>query len=189
MRRIPLLATLLVALSIAAMIGLGIWQLHRLAWKEGLLKSYAAARGLPPIAFPDHADPAHFPFFRRAHGNCAQVLGWRSSSGRNLEGQPGWVHIARCRTESGGTMSLVAGWSERPDDPQWRGGPVRGVIAPDSRDGLRLVADRAAPGLRPAQPPSLDDIPNNHLAYAVQWFLFATVAAVIYALALRRRMK
>jgi surfeit locus 1 family protein len=32
-------------------------------------------------------------------------------------------------------------------------------------------------------------VPNNHLAYAVQWFLFAGVAAVIYALALRRRTR
>jgi len=31
------------------------------------------------------------------------------------------------------------------------------------------------------------DIPNNHLAYAVQWFLFAGIAGVIYALALKRR--
>jgi surfeit locus 1 family protein len=36
--------------------------------------------------------------------------------------------------------------------------------------------------------PDPRDIPNNHLAYAVQWFLFATVAAVIYALALAKRL-
>jgi surfeit locus 1 family protein len=30
-------------------------------------------------------------------------------------------------------------------------------------------------------------VPNNHLAYAVQWFLFAAVASVIYVLALRWR--
>jgi cytochrome oxidase assembly protein ShyY1 len=31
------------------------------------------------------------------------------------------------------------------------------------------------------------DIPNNHLAYAVQWFVFAGVAAAIYAILLWRR--
>ncbi|MBM3928735.1 MAG: SURF1 family protein, partial [Sphingomonadales bacterium] len=35
--------------------------------------------------------------------------------------------------------------------------------------------------------PDLSAVPNNHLAYAVQWFLFAVVAAIIYAMALRRR--
>ena len=38
-------------------------------------------------------------------------------------------------------------------------------------------------------PPSIESIPNNHLAYAVQWFLFAAVAAIIYVIALRRRDK
>jgi surfeit locus 1 family protein len=37
--------------------------------------------------------------------------------------------------------------------------------------------------------PDPNDIPNNHLAYAVQWFLFAGVALVIYALAVRKRMR
>jgi len=32
-------------------------------------------------------------------------------------------------------------------------------------------------------------VPNNHLAYAVQWFLFALVAGVIYVIALRRRLR
>ena len=32
-------------------------------------------------------------------------------------------------------------------------------------------------------------MPNNHLAYAVQWFLFALTALVIYAIALRKRLK
>ncbi|HNJ47416.1 MAG TPA: SURF1 family protein, partial [Novosphingobium sp.] len=32
------------------------------------------------------------------------------------------------------------------------------------------------------------DIPNNHLSYAVQWFLFAATALVIYGLALRKRL-
>jgi hypothetical protein len=31
-------------------------------------------------------------------------------------------------------------------------------------------------------------IPNNHWSYAVQWFLFAAVALVIYSLALRKRL-
>jgi surfeit locus 1 family protein len=50
-----------------------------------------------------------------------------------------------------------------------------------------LVSDRAAPGLVRSKTPSATDIPNNHRAYAVQWFLFAGVALLIYALALRRR--
>ena len=52
-----------------------------------------------------------------------------------------------------------------------------------------LVAATPANGLEASAPPSLKDVPNNHLAYAVQWFLFAGIAAIIYGLALRRRMR
>src|SRR3546814_3309693 len=70
-------------------------------------------------------------------------------------------------------MQVVVGWSQRPDPVTWQGGRVSGIIAPDSQHIIRLVSDRAAAGLEPAQPPSLDDVPNNHFAYAIQWFLFA----------------
>jgi cytochrome oxidase assembly protein ShyY1 len=36
-------------------------------------------------------------------------------------------------------------------------------------------------------PPNPEDVPNNHLSYAVQWFAFAGIAAGIYLLAVRRR--
>ena len=52
-----------------------------------------------------------------------------------------------------------------------------------------LMADPPAPGLDANPGPDLSAVPNNHLAYAVQWFLFALVAAVIYAIAVRRRLK
>ena len=52
---------------------------------------------------------------------------------------------------------------------------------------LLLVADTPAPGLAPNAAPDLSSVPNNHLAYGVQWFLFALVASVIYVLALRWR--
>jgi surfeit locus 1 family protein len=71
----------------------------------------------------------------------------------------------------------------------WKGGPVSGVIAPDRRMGMRLVADGAAPGLQPSALPSPQSIPNNHLFYAVQWFAFAAIALIIYGLALRKRLK
>ena len=50
-----------------------------------------------------------------------------------------------------------------------------------------LVADPPLAGLDPNPGPDLSAVPNNHLAYAVQWFVFASLAALIYALALRRR--
>jgi surfeit locus 1 family protein len=54
---------------------------------------------------------------------------------------------------------------------------------------MRLVAATPGPGLTASAPPSPDTIPNNHFSYAIQWFLFAGIAVVIYVLALRGRWR
>lgn len=192
MKRIPLLPTLIVALAVAAMIGLGIWQLHRAEWKKELLALYQANAGLPPIAFP--AVPTRSDerlLFRRATAFCLGPASWTVRAGRNRAGQSGWSHTALCRTGAEGPgVAVDLGWSSSDVAPRnYKGGPVSGVIGSDRKHILLLVADRAAPGLEPSAPPSMAEIPNNHLAYAVQWFLFAAVAAVIYVLALRRRLR
>ncbi len=85
-------------------------------------------------------------------------------------------------------MAVEVGWSKNPNAPvNWRGGPVSGVVAPDSQMGMRLVAASAPPGLEVSAPPSLKTIPNNHRSYAIQWFAFAAIALGIYVLALRKR--
>jgi surfeit locus 1 family protein len=65
---------------------------------------------------------------------------------------------------------------------------VTGVISPGGPAGARLVADPPLAGLEANAKPDPSNIPNNHLAYAVQWFFFALTALVIYALALRKRL-
>ena len=61
-------------------------------------------------------------------------------------------------------------------------------LAADEPGLLALVvqATQADEPLTPVPPPDLDD-EGPHLAYAVQWFLFATIAAVGYPILLRRR--
>jgi len=186
--RIPLLPTLIVLLAVGVMVALGIWQIHRLHWKQGLLAEYAAAAHKPAVAFPRIPTDQSL-LFRRSEAFCLQPVGWRASAGRNRAGQSGWRHVADCRTGAEGPgIAIDMGWSDRADPPAgWKGGEVSGVIGPDRDGQVLLVSDVAAPGLQPSAPPSLDAIPNNHLAYAVQWFLFAGVALVIYAIALWRR--
>lgn len=189
MKRIPLLPTLLVAAAAGIMIWLGLWQLQRLHWKQGLLAQYAAAAGKPAIAFP-RVPTDQTMLFRRAEAFCLQPVGWRASAGRNRAGESGWRHVADCRTGAEGPgIAIDAGWSNQSAAPVWKGGAVTGTIGPDHDGQILLVADSPAPGLRPSAPPSVDDIPNNHLAYAVQWFIFAILAVAIYAIALWRRAR
>jgi surfeit locus 1 family protein len=190
MMRLPIFPTLFVAAAAATMIALGVWQIHRADWKEGLIARYHANAKLPPVAWPSVPPADDNLLFRHATGFCLQVTEWRAIAGRNLKDEPGWAHIAACRTGAEGPgMQVDAGWSVSAADPAWRGGLVGGVIAPDRKHRIRLVADRPAPGLLASKPPSPEDMPNNHMLYAIQWFFFAAAAAIIYALALRKKLR
>lgn len=188
-KRWPLWPTIIVGAAVALMIGLGFWQLHRAQWKEALIARYAKAATLPPIAWPTAPFAGEPPLYRYATGVCLEIVGKRAVAGRNRAEEGGYSHVVDCRTGAEGPgMAVDIGWSQNPNfTTGWKGGPVSGVIAPDSVSRMRLVADGAVPGLQPSAKPSLDAIPNNHRAYAVQWFLFAAVALIIYIVALRRR--
>lgn len=190
-RRVPLLPTIIVVAAVAVMVGLGIWQLQRAKWKEGLLSRYSEAEKLPPITWPNiPLSDNQLPLFRHATGNCLRVVGRRALAGENAAGEPGYVQIADCATGIDGTgMSVELGWSQNPNAKiNWNGGLVSGIIGPDRVRRMRLVAASAPPGLEASAPPSIGSIPNNHRSYALQWFSFATIALVIYALAVRKRM-
>jgi cytochrome oxidase assembly protein ShyY1 len=191
-RRVPVIATIIVAAAAAVMIGLGIWQLQRAKWKDGLLAQYAEAQKLPPITWPTvPLDSQQLPLFRHATGVCLRPVARHAVAGENLQGEPGYVQIVDCATGAEGPgMSVEVGWSKNPNAKvNWTGGPVSGVIAPDRRTRMRLVAAGAPPGLEPSAPPSIKSIPNNHRSYALQWFAFAAIALIIYGLALRKRWK
>jgi surfeit locus 1 family protein len=199
MRRIPLLPTLVVGLAVAAMVALGLWQLlDRLPKKQAFLAQLEANPARPPVAFPTVPDQRLL--FRRASAHCLQPVSIRLAGA----GAAGYRAIAECRTGAEGPEMIVQLGTTR--DPmatvRWPGGPVTGRIgqAPDGRSLIGGLFDRtparpmlvAAPplaGLAPNPIPTADSIPNNHLAYAGQWFFFAAIAAAIYALALRRRLR
>ena len=190
--RPPVIPTIIVACAIVVMIGLGIWQLRRAQWKEGLLAQYEQAEKLPPITWPTtplRSDD--LPLFRHATGVCLKPMGKRAVAGQNRAGESGYAHIVDCMTGiEGPGMSVEVGWSKDPNAKvNWTGGPVTGIIAPDRSTMMRLVAASAPPGLEPSAPPSISAISNNHRLYAVQWFGFAAIALVIYVLALRQRWK
>ncbi|BBC72274.1 threonine synthase [Altererythrobacter sp. B11] len=188
-RRLPVFPTLLVSMAVAAMIALGVWQLHRKEWKEALLARYSAALTEPaPVAWP--RDPARYEdvLYRRSTFTCERVLARDAIAGRSEQGQPGWAQTARCALAGGGEGTVALGWGQDIETREWPGGPVSGFIAPAGED-IRLVAAPAQAGLAQLARPDPNDLPNNHLSYAVQWFFFAATAIAIYVLALRRRQQ
>ncbi len=203
MPRLPVIPTIIVALAVATMVALGIWQLQRKAEKEALIALYAANRAKPAIAYPPMGPVADSAMFRRSSAHCLEVIDWQSSAGKDANGRSGIRYIAQCKTggAEGPGLILLAGVADRPGlQPGWKGGVVDGLIVtePDSRSLLQkalgrqqvlrpmLIASTPVAGLRKPAQPRPEDITNNHLAYAIQWFLFAGAALVIYLLALRR---
>jgi cytochrome oxidase assembly protein ShyY1 len=195
MKRVPIVATIVVALAVAAMIGLGIWQLRRAEWKQQIVAQYEAAQKLPPISFPAAPLKGRPPLFRWATGFCTKPVGQRAIAGENRQGESGYAHIVQCATGAEGPgMAVDVGWSKDPNAKwSWPGGPVTGVIAPDRLQRIRLVAASSPPGLQPSAPPTIESAvqttPAGHRAYAFQWFAFAAIAALIYGLAVRKRLR
>lgn len=196
-RRLPLIPTVIVLAAVATMVGLGIWQLGRARQKDALHAFYRTNLNAPPISLPQ------FPIgdellFRRASALCLEPTDLRLQGA----GASGFRAIAQCRTGAEGPGFAVQLGSTH--DPRarvsWRGGEVTGHLArePDRRPfwtrwfdrqpaRLMIVADTPAPGLAPNAPVDPADLVNSSRSYAVQWFLFAAVALVIYLLAVRSR--
>jgi surfeit locus 1 family protein len=193
MKRIPVVATTLVTLAVAAMIGLGCWQLlDRLPKKEAFLAQLATNPARPSIAFPGGSDERLL--FRQATARCRPPVAIR----RLGAGAKGFRLIATCADG----LQVQLGTTRDPTGAvAWNGGLVSGYIshAPDTRPliaglfdasptPLMLVADTPPAGLAANARPDLSAVPNNHFAYGMQWFFFAAIAAIIYILALRRRV-
>lgn len=192
-RRLPIIPTLLVLAAVAVMVGLGFWQLRRAHEKEALLARYTAAEGLPPTVWPTRPiGDKDLPLFRHATGMCLQPVASKAVGGRNRRGETGYSHLVDCRTGGmeGPGMRVDIGWSR---DPRagggWKGGQVSGMIGPDGEQRMRLISDSGLAGLQPSALPDVADIPNNHRSYAFQWFAFALTALVIYALAVRAKLR
>ncbi|MFA6218531.1 MAG: SURF1 family cytochrome oxidase biogenesis protein [Erythrobacter sp.] len=184
--RVPVLPTVVVAAAVATMIALGLWQLDRMEQKEALIARYAAAQAIAdPVNFPADPQEREALLYRKTSVACARVANVTTVAGKSARGESGVAQRASCLLPGGEPVTVDLGFSRAPQPIAWNGGMVDGVIAP----GGRVVASEGVAGLAPLARPDPQSLPNNHFAYAVQWFLFAATALVIYVLALRRSLK
>jgi surfeit locus 1 family protein len=206
-RRWPIIPSIIAALAVAVMIGFGVWQLQRKKQNERLLLHVSANAAKPAIPYPNLGPVGTDALHRPSSVTCLRVARWREDSGSDVTGKPGTRYLAECVTGAEGPGALiVAGVADRPNlKVGWNGGIVGGIITtePDRQSMIAklfgpkvvlrpmLVSHSGLGGLRAAEPPSLDKIRGkiaNNGSYSVQWFLFATAAAVIYILAMPKKM-
>ncbi|MHA7818954.1 MAG: SURF1 family cytochrome oxidase biogenesis protein [Erythrobacter sp.] len=184
--RIPVIPTVIVLAAAAIMVGLGLWQIGRADEKAALLARYAQAGELQQtVAFPTVGEGEDL-WFHRSTVDCNRVRSSEPVAGTAANGAKGWAMRVTC-TDANSDAGVIVdlGFARDIAMPEWEGGVVTGIIAP----GPRLVADPPAAGLYPLAAPDPGDLPNNHMAYAFQWFAFALTALAIYAFALRSRTR
>ena len=142
-QKLPIVPTILVALAVATMIGLGIWQLERRKEKEALLATYAAAVNKPPMGWPSVPPKEPLPLFRWPRPTVYRLP---VSARRRPESQ-GRARLLdhrglpdRCRR----TLAGELGWTKDPNAGRAiaAAGQRRHRARPVSR--MRLVA--ASPG-------------------------------------------
>jgi surfeit locus 1 family protein len=200
-----LIAALLFGLlGAAVLVGLGVWQLQRLAWKEEILARIESQITAEPVALPKTFNPDRDSFLPvRVTGTWTgeelRVLASRKQIG------PGFRLIAGFRTDEGRRVMIDRGFlPEAAVAGPPEGAEVIGnLLWPDEVDGFTPPPDAAtglffardlhamagrlgtepvlivarAPtggGVEPL-PVDTSGIPNDHLGYAVQWFGLALV--------------
>lgn len=195
MKGLPFLPTAIVALAVPTMILLGVWQLQRAEWKAGLLDQLAANAAAPAIAKPANLDSRRDALsFRRVRTMCREVRPWSPSAARDIDGRIGYRQQIWCHEGQGEPLLVSIGVASSPTvaaavapGTTFTGPLVPRAGRPPDDPMFVLIADTPVPPLAAEAPPTLASLPDNHLAYAVQWFLFALTLAVIYALYLRQR--
>ncbi|WP_164156773.1 SURF1 family protein [Sandarakinorhabdus rubra] len=201
-RRIPLIPTLITVIGVLVLCGLGRWQLERREWKRDLIARLEAAGTLPPVSPSEFARAMQGTLsvqYRRAEIGChaGPKRPYDLRPGSSAGGTSGFYVVVSCRpNDLPPDIVAVAGWTRRADardkvlnlDHELAGVVIENPYGKEpGRPRFMLIPDSAiAPLGRPRQPRAAD-LPDNHLAYAGQWFGLAVALAFIYGLWLRRR--
>ncbi len=201
--------------GVGVLMSLGIWQLQRLAWKEGLIAQAEAVLALPPVALPAAPDPVADRYrpvtvTGRFTGEETHVLA------STAEG-PGYLIIAAFQTEDGRRILIDRGfvpetgvkavrparaatvtgnlnWPDDvtsatpPHDPAanlWFGRDVAGMAAQLGTLPVLVIAAENT-GDGITAMPATAAFRNDHLGYAIQWFGLAAVWAGMTAMYLWR---
>jgi surfeit locus 1 family protein len=156
-RRFPLGLTLASAIAFAILIGLGTWQLHRLAWKQALLARIAALQNVParPIA-PVLQEMARGQdvAYTRVSVSCAPSFGPEPIVFRYAlhDGEVGWRAMSICRLAGGGPydgilldrgLATRLGGAMAPSALAFA--PPQGVTGVLREVGAKPLVDSAAP--------------------------------------------
>lgn len=138
-RRGLLLAGLVAAAAFAVLVSLGVWQMQRLTWKEGLIAQIEARSRAEPAALPPRADwpkldPEAYEYRRVTvtgtfeHDREVQIF--RASGPNAGLSQPGYLVVTPLRLADGSHVLVTRGFvPEAQRDPATRAaGQIAGAV-------------------------------------------------------------
>lgn len=209
-------------LGCAILISLGVWQLHRLAWKESMLADIQRSIEGAPVPLPAAVDPSmkYLPVTvsgtttgqeidvlsgtRESGGGYQIVSTLVTDDGRRILLDRGFVDQDHKRDPRPPVRLDVVGnlhWPQEKgsatpapnlDQNIWFARDVPAMAKALGTEPVLVVAAEVrgdAQGVEPI-PVAIEGIPNNHLSYAVQWFMIAAVwAGMTVALIWRIRQR
>lgn len=147
MRNRAILLAILAGLAFAVLIGLGTWQVKRLAWKEGLIATIHERIAAPPVTIDDIVDTV----------STGEEIEYRPMTATGTfahdreqyflatyQGASGWYVYTPLRTEGGSWLFVNRGFVpyDRRDPGTRAEGQVEGVVAVS---GLARSAPEAKP--------------------------------------------
>ncbi len=196
---------LLGVLGVGVLLWLGNWQVQRLGWKQEILAEISEKIGADPVALPAVLDPGtdrflavvaegqfgsseiHVLASNKDTGAGYRLIGVLISNGRRIMVDRGFIALTAKDDLRGGVKILVTGNLHWPDEVDkytpkidtatniWFARDVPGMAAALNTEPVLIVASQATgDGVVPF-PVNTSSIPNNHLNYAITWFLLAAV--------------
>lgn len=195
----------------AILIQLGLWQLDRRDWKEGLLAEIVEGINADPVPLPDQIDPSlkYLPVtvsgtttgaeidvlsHTREQGAGYQIISrFITDDGRAILVDRGFVPQQARRVDRPPVRLQVTGNLHWPQDASsstpapnldeniWFARDVDAMAEALNTQPVLVVASHVAGDNQGALPipVAIEGIPNNHLSYAMQWFLIAATWAVM----------
>lgn len=144
--RFPILLTLAALALLVVLTGLGLWQVQRLQWKEGLIDAAEAAADLPPVPL-SQALAAPAPEFRRVAVTCRGLNAAPFVELQSIEsGDAGIRLISACPLEDGGVILVDRGFVPAEID-------ARPAVGGDAMPVTIAGVLRRAPAPGPLTPP------------------------------------
>ncbi|MEM9583490.1 MAG: SURF1 family protein [Pseudomonadota bacterium] len=200
----------------AILLSLGTWQVKRLAWKEGILAEIEQEIAAASVALPaaptleEHkylpvktkgsftADELHVLFSIKNQGAGYRVISkFLTEDGRAILVDRGFVPTDRKVEDRAATDITLQGnlhwpneidsFTPEPDIAKniWFARDIPAMAAQLGTEEILIVARSGTPGVQPV-PVTATGIPNDHLQYAITWFLLAIAWAGMTAYLLWR---